>query len=80
MTFNLEKLSHKLLFYGLKKNVVTPYTLNGHTLDRDHHHSYYGIILLEELKWASHVSQISASAKQTLGVIRRNFRHTSVGM
>ena len=60
-------MPYNVLLY--KKN-VGPYTLDGHTLDRDHHHSYLG------LKWASHVAQVSSSAKQTLGVIWRNFRHT----
>ena len=48
MSFDIEKC-HTICF-STKKN-VGPYTLNGHTLDRDHHHSYLG------LKWASHVAK-----------------------
>ena len=55
----------------------TIYHLNCHTLYRGHYHSYLGIMLSQDLKWANHVAQISSIAKQTLGVIRRNFRHTS---
>ena len=51
---------------------------NCHTLDRDHHHSYLGIILSQDLKWANHVVQIFSSAKQTLSAVRRNFLHTSI--
>ena len=54
------------------------YTLNSHTLERVHHHSYLGVFLSEDLKWASHVAHVTSSANQTLGVIRRNFRTASV--
>ena len=54
------------------------YTLNSHTLERVHHHSYLGVSLSEDLKWASHVAHVTSSANQTLGIIRRNFRTASV--
>ena len=46
------------------------YTLNSHTLERVHHHSYLGVLLSEDLKWASHVAHVTSSANQILGVIR----------
>ena len=53
------------------------YKLDGHILNRVQQHPYLGVTLSSDLKWASHVDKITASAKQTLGVIKRNFRHTS---
>ena len=44
------------------------YTLNNHTLERVHHHSYLGVLLSEDLKWASHVAHVTSSANQTLGL------------
>ena len=61
------------------KHVVNPtmlYKLDGHILNRVHHHPYPGVTLSSDLKWAYHVAKITTSAKQTLGVIKRNFRHT----
>ena len=54
------------------------HTLNSHNLERVHHHSYLGVLLSEDLKWASHVAHVTSSANQTFGVIRRNFRTASV--
>ena len=51
MSFNPEKC--RTICFSTKKNVVTPFTLNGHALDRYHHHSHLRIILSEDLKWAS---------------------------
>ena len=51
MSFNPEKC--RTICFSTKKNVVTPFTLNGHALNRYHHHSHLRIILSEDLKWAS---------------------------
>ena len=56
------------------KHVVNPtmlYKLDGHILNRVHHHPYPGVTLSSDLKWANHVAKTTTSAKQTLGVIRR---------
>ena len=75
-------IQHRNMTYNLlpykNEYCYTIYHLDCHTLNRGHHHSYLGITLSQDLTWANHVAQISSSAKQTLGVIRRNFRHTSI--
>ena len=70
MSFNIEKC-HTVSF-PTKMNIVTPYIILIviHWIGANHH-SYRGIMLSQDLKWANHVAQISSSAKQTLGVIRR---------
>ena len=78
MAFNVEKC-HTMCFSTKKvTNPGTSYVLNNQGLDRVHHHSYLGVILSEDLKWANHIAHITSSAKQTLGVIRRNFKNSSV--
>ena len=73
-----QRKCHAISFSIKLKSIVTSYILNRHILNRDYHHSYLGIILSQDLKWVNHVAQMSSNAKQTLGVIRRNFRHTFV--
>ena len=76
MSFNIEK--NVIQSASLqKKNVVTPSFLMDRLMDRDHNHPNLDIILSQDLKWVNHVAQISSSAKQNLGVIRRTFRHAS---
>ena len=69
MSFNVEK-SHTICFSAKKANLHATYVLNSHVLTRVHQHSYLDVILSEDLKWSG--------AKKTLGVIRRNFRNSSV--
>ena len=50
-----------------------------YVLTQVHHHSYLGVILSKDLKWSEYIVKIiTSSAKQTLGIIRRNFRNVSV--
>ena len=76
--FNVGKCHTMCISTGRHVELDHSYTLNSHTLERVHHHSYLGVLLSEDLKWASHVAHVTSSANQTLGVIRRNFRTASV--
>ena len=78
MTFNVGKCHTMCISTGRHVELDHSYTLNSHTLERVHHRSYLGVLLSEDLKWASHVAHVTSSANQTLGVIRRNFRTASV--
>ena len=73
MSFNVEKC-HTICFSPKKANLHATYILNNNVLTRVHQHSYLGVILSEDLKWSEHIAHITSGAKQTLGVIRRNFR------
>ena len=77
MAFNIEKCNTTCISTGKMVNPGYHYTLNNYPLERVHHHSYLGVLLLEDLKWASHIAQTTSGAYQTLGVIRRNFRAAS---
>ena len=78
LTFNVGKCHTMCISTGRHVELDHSYTLNSHTLERVHHHFYLGVLLSEDLKWASHVVHVTSSANQTLGVIRRNFRTASV--
>ena len=78
MNFNVGKCHTMCISTGRHVELEHSYTLNSHTLERVHHHSYLVVLLSENLKWASHVAHVTSSANQTLGVIRRNFRTASV--
>ena len=78
MTFSVGKCHTMCISTGRHVELDHSYTLNNHTLERVHHHSYLGVLLSEDPKWASHVAHVTSSANQTLGVIRQNFRTASV--
>ena len=77
MAFNIEKCHTMCISTGKMVNPGYHYTLNNYPLERVHHHSYLGVLLSEDLKWASHIAQTTSGAYQTLRVIRRNFRAAS---
>ena len=77
MAFNIEKCHTMCISTGKVVNPGYQYTLNNYPLERVHHHSYLGVLISEDLKWASHIAQTTSGAYQTLGVIRRNFRTAS---
>ena len=60
-----------------KKNpVIHNYTINGNPLQTTSRHPYLGIILSSNCSWSSQI-KVTTSAKQTIGVIRRNFKSCS---
>ena len=71
MSFNTDKcfllrVTHK------KKPILKEYTLGGSILKQTQSHSYLGVEITSDLKWNSHISNITAKANRSLGFIRRN--------
>ena len=77
MSFNVDKC-HTNCFSSNKSNLGTAHVLDNHVLTKVHDHSYLSVILSEDPKWSEHIAHMTSSAKQTLGIIRRNFRNVSV--
>ena len=67
MAFNIEKCHTMRISMGKMVNPGYHYTLNNYPLERVHHHSYLGVLFSHNLKWASHISQTTSGAHQTLG-------------
>jgi hypothetical protein len=71
MSFNVNKcfllrITHK------NKPLITNYTLGRSTLKQTSSHSYLGVEITGDLKWNSHISNVTAKANRSLGFIRRN--------
>ena len=56
---------------------ITTYNINHQALHTTKSHPYLGLILSSDCSWSSHINKITTSAKQTVGVIRRNFKSCS---
>ena len=57
-----------------KKN----YYLHDHTLEHVPSAKYLGIIITSDLKWESHVTNISQKANKTIGFLKRNLIYLTV--
>lgn len=56
---------------------IYEYSINGNLLQTTPSHPYLGLIFDSDCSWSSHINKIPTSAKQTVGVIRRNFKSCS---
>ena len=50
------------------------YTMNGEILETVKHHPYLGVELSDNLKYNTHIDNITGKASQTLGFIKRNLK------
>jgi len=55
-----------------KQKILHDYTLHGCFLSKVNQIKYLGITIQINLKWASHISEITTKANRTLGLLRRN--------
>ena len=51
------------------------YSLNGHILQQVQNNPYLGLQISEDLKWTTHIANVTKKANSTLGFLRRNLRH-----
>ena len=73
MDFNPEKCT-VMHVTNKKRPLITNYRLHGHTLEREQHSKYLGITISQDMRWNTHVSNITTKANRSLGFIRRNLR------
>ena len=71
MQFNAEKC-YVMHITNKRNPLLTPYHFCGQVLETTKAHPYLGVTLTTELKWSTHIDKVTAKAKQTLGVIKRN--------
>ena len=60
-----------------KKKIINKYVLNGHTLESTSDAKYLGVTLTSDLKWNTHINNITSKANRTLGFLRRNVKISS---
>jgi hypothetical protein len=76
MKFNSDKCF--IMHMTTKKNpAIHTYKLNDKPLQTTSSHPYLGLTLSSDCSWSSHINQITTKAKQTTGIIRRNFKSCS---
>ena len=52
--------------------LVTNYSLGDEILQEVNSHTYLGVEIQHNLKWDSHINNITSKANKTLGFVRRN--------
>ena len=71
MTFS----ANKCFLLSTKEKSSHFYTIDDHILKQVQDKPYLGITFSEDLKWNTHINNISKKANSTLGFLRRNLRH-----
>ena len=71
MQFNPQKC-FVLRIAGSRSPIVNEYTLGGTVLQETPSHSYLGVEISQDLKWDTHIVNITSSANKINGFIRRN--------
>ena len=73
MEFNTDKC--QVLRVSRKRNpVIHNYTLHGKVLEAVETAKYLGVSLTSDLRWNSHITNITNKGNRTLGFLRRNLR------
>ncbi|KAJ8045354.1 hypothetical protein HOLleu_08350 [Holothuria leucospilota] len=76
MSFNASKcftlrVTHK------KVPITNNYMMGDTVLEEVKHHPYLGVELSNDLKWSTHISQITTKANKMLGLLKRNIYYCS---
>ena len=67
---NAEKTKEMLIYFGKRDLQLQPVKINNINLDRVHTSKLLGIIISDDLKWASHIKYIVAKASKRLYYLR----------
>ena len=73
MEFNASKCD-VLTVTNKRSPIATNYILRGQALKNVKSAKYSGITITNDLKWNTHIDNIRAKAKRTLGFVKRNVR------
>ena len=65
----------KCYIMSIKKKTHKFYQLGGHILEQVDSNPYLGLQISEDLKWSTHISNITKKANSTIGFLRRNLQH-----
>ena len=77
LLFNESKFVH-LCFWQKPTTKISTYTVNDKAINMLTQHKDLGINFTNDLLWSKHYEIITAKAYQTLGLIRRTFKHISI--
>jgi hypothetical protein len=76
MCFNAAKCE-ALTITRKTKPLKHTYEVDGHCIENSSKHKYLGVTINHHLDWKDHVLNITASARSTLGILRRNLSSCS---
>ena len=73
MKFNVAKChSMRVTRHLPNKQILFNYTLQDEILEQVRSAKYLGITITDNLDWGQHISEVTAKATRTLGLLRRN--------
>ena len=76
MSFNQDKC-YTLHMYKTHNPLTLDYIMEGVTLKPVSHYPYLGVELQKELKWKTHIDNITSKANRALSLIKRNLNRCS---
>ncbi len=75
LKFNANKCNIMRATHARQNKITYEYRLNNLPLTSTSNTTYLGVELSSDMKWNSHVKQVTAKGNQMLGVLRRNLKH-----
>ena len=70
----IESVSEEFPSYSFKTPIETKYFLHDTELDNVSSAKYLGVTISDDPSWSTHIDNITRSANQTLGFLKRNIR------
>ena len=61
--------------HRIQNPLTYTYILDNHILEKVINNPYLGVLISDDLKWATHINKICNQASSTLGFIRRNLKN-----
>ena len=56
---------------------IMGYTIDGHTLELKHQHTYLGLIIYDTMQWSPHINNLAIKTSKVLNFIKRNLSNCS---
>ena len=78
MKLNISKCHVMRVSHPRKNKISSFYRIHSHTLSFVDHHKYLGITIQNDLKWHQHIRWITSKVNQTLTLLIRNLRTSSI--
>ena len=68
----------KCFVMSISHKIISSYKIHNHFLSPVEHYKYLGVTIQSNLKWHKHIQLITSRANQTLALLKRNLRNSSI--